>query len=261
MQEKITENNNDEGNNGSNKYISPEAEIAGDVTLGEYVKIGPGAVIEAGCEIEDGVEIRGKTIIGSNNYIARGALLGFAPQHLGYEGQPTKLIIGSNNYIGPRATLHRGTEERGHTLIGDGNYLAAYSHIAHDCLLADNIKIGEFSQLGGHVEIGSSTIIEAMVGLHQFVMLGRGTVITAQAKVNKDVPPYLKAGGHPARLQGTGNCPSSEVKLKISRAFELLCRSDCNTTQAVEKMQEEMDGPIITEFITFLQKSERGVCR
>ena len=245
----------------NNNYISPEAEIAEDVIIGDRVKIGPRAVIRPGCELESGVEIRGRTILGRNNYIARGALLGFAPQHLGYEDEPTKLIIGSNNYIGTRATLHRGTEERGRTVIGDGNYLAAYSHVAHDCLLADNIELGEFTQLGGHVEVGSSARIEAMVGLHQYVMLGRGAVIESQAKVNKDVPPYLRAGGHPAKLKGTGNCPSNEVKLKISRAFELLCRSDRNTSQAVEKMQEELSGPEITEFVTFLDKSERGICR
>lgn len=243
------------------RYISEQAEIAEDVSLGNFVKIGPEVVIKEGCEIGDNVEIRGRTYIGCNNYIGRGVLLGFAPQHLGYEDEPTKLIIGDNNFIGPRATLHRGTEERGKTVVGDGNHLAAFSHIAHDCLLADKIDIGEFTQLGGHVEIGGSSTVEAMVGLHQFVKLGRGSVVKAQSKVNKDVPPYLKAAGHPARLEGTGNCPTTEVKLKISRAFELLCRSSCNTSQALEKMQEELEGPEITEFVTFLENSERGICR
>ena len=90
------------------RYISPGAEIADDVILGEYVKIGPEVVIRENCEIEAGVEIRGRTIIGRNNYIARGALLGFAPQHLDYNEEATGLVIGDNNYIGPRCRVARG---------------------------------------------------------------------------------------------------------------------------------------------------------
>lgn len=241
--------------------ISPEADIAGDVKIGSGVIIGPEVTVRPGCEIAAGVEIRGSTYIGRDNYIDRGALLGFAPQHLGYEGEPTALVMGDNNYIGTRATLHRGTEERGETRIGDGNHLAACVHIAHDCLLGDNITIDEFTQLGGHIEIGSRTKIEALVGLHQYVKVGRGAVIEAQAKVNQDVPPFLRAAGHPARIRGTGNCPDSEVKLKMSRAFELLCRSNCNTSQALERIEDELEGPEVTEFVTFLRNSERGVCR
>ncbi|SDL66428.1 acyl-ACP--UDP-N-acetylglucosamine O-acyltransferase [Halarsenatibacter silvermanii] len=246
---------------GHRSLIDPEAEVAEDVELGEGVIIGPEVVIKEGTFISSGVEIRGDTYIGCNNYIDRGVLMGFQPQHLGYDDERTRLIIGNNNYIGTRATLHRGTEERGMTKIGDGNHLGTCVHIAHDCLLADNIRMEEFTQLGGHVEIGSHSQIGALTGIHQFVRLGSGSQVEPQAKVNQDVPPYLKAGGHPARLKGPGNCPDSEVKLQIARAFELLCRSDLNVSQAAKEIEANLDGAEITEFLTFLDSSDRGICR
>lgn len=241
--------------------IAPGAEIADDVSIAERVIIGPEVKIESGCIIAAEVEIRGKTTIGRNTRILTGALLGFPPQHREYEGKETTLVIGNSCQIGERVTIHRGTPEKGITRLGRGVRLGAFSHVAHDCLLGDGVRLGTLTQLAGLVEIGNNARLGNMVGVHQNVRIGSGAVIADHSKVNKDVPPYLKAVGHPAEITGTGNCPDAEARLMITRAYELICRSGLNTNQAREKIEKELSGPVITELLAFLDKSTRGICR
>ena len=241
--------------------IASGAKIADDVRVDDRVIIGPDVKIESGCIIATEVEIRGRTTIGRNTRISTGALLGFPPQHREHEGKRTKLVIGSSCLIGERATIHRGTSERGITRLGRGVRLGALAHVAHDCLLGDGVRLDTLTQLAGLVEIGNNAHLGNMVGVHQHVRIGSGAVVFDHAKINKDVPPYLKAAGQPAEITGTGNCPSTEARLMITRAYELLCRSGLNIKQARKKIKEELSGPAITELLAFLEKSSRGICR
>lgn len=241
--------------------IAPGAELAEDVSIDDGVIIGPEVKIESGCSIAAEVKIRGRTTIGRNTRISTGALLGFPPQHREYEGEETTLVIGSSCQIGERVTIHRGTAEKGITRLGRGVRLGALSHVAHDCLLGDGVRLGTLTQLAGLVEIGNNAHLGNMVGVHQQVRIGSGAVVVDHAKLNKDVPPYLKAAGHPAEITGTGNCPDTETRLMIVRAYELLCRSGLNTKQARKKIKEELSGPAITELLAFLDNSSRGICR
>ncbi|MGM0420886.1 MAG: acyl-ACP--UDP-N-acetylglucosamine O-acyltransferase [Bacillota bacterium] len=241
--------------------ISAEARVASDVAIGPGTIIGSGVVVEAGTVIEAEVEIQGRTHIGSNNHLARGALLGFPPQHAGYLGENTELTIGRDNYIGPRVTIHKGTSEGGSTIIGSGNHLAAFAHVAHDCLLGDGVKLGNNTQLAGHVEIGSDTIVGHRVGIHQFVRLGRGVEIVDFAKVIKDVPPFLRAEGHPAKIVGPGNCSRPELRLIMTKVYEYICHSGLNIGQAVKKIKSEFDGAEIVELAAFIESSSRGISR
>ena len=241
--------------------IASGAKIANDVRIDDRVIIGPEVKIESGCRIAAGVEIRGRTTIARNTRISTGALLGFPPQHRDYDGKDTVLVIASSCLIGERATIHRGTSERGITRLGRGVRVGALAHVAHDCLLGDGVRLGTLTQLAGLVEIGNNAHLGNMVGVHQQVKIGSGAVILDHSKIRKDVPPYIKVGGDPAEMIGTGNCPSTEAKLMITRAYELLCRAGLNISQAKEKIKEELTGPEIFELLAFLEKSSRGICR
>ncbi len=258
----IAKNNIDTSDsNQETSHISPEAEIAADVTLGHRVIIGPQVKIKEGCKIGDEVEIKGKTTLGPGTRVATGALLGFPPQHRRYDGEETTLVIGGNCNIGERSTINRGTAEKGITRLGRGVTLGALSHVAHDCRLGDGVEVGTLTQIAGLVEIGNNSSLGNAVGVHQKVMIGSGAVVVDHSKVSKDIPPYLKVTGHPARIVGTGNCPDSEVKLKITRAYELLCKAGLNTSQARDKIREELTGPEISELLVFMENSKRGICR
>ncbi|MGM0413981.1 MAG: acyl-ACP--UDP-N-acetylglucosamine O-acyltransferase [Bacillota bacterium] len=241
--------------------VSSEACLETGVKVGARVIIGPDVVIGKNTVIESDVEIIGNTFIGSDNHIGRGVLLGYPPQHSGYQGEPTQLKIGRDNYFGPGVTIHRGTVEKGETRIGSGNYIAAFAHVAHDCQLGDRINIGNNTQVAGHVEIGSEAEIGNQVGIHQFVRIGRSSILSSSSKVIKDLPPFLKAEGHPAKLSGLGNCPREELKLMMARAYEYICHSGLNISQSVEKIKSEFEAAEITELTAFIESSSRGICR
>mgnify|MGYP000108347380 CR=1 FL=1 len=241
--------------------VSSDAELEAGIKIGPRVMIGSDVVIGKDTVIEADVEIIGNTIIGSGNHIGRGVLLGYPPQHSGYQGEPTQLKIGRDNYFGPGVTVHRGTVEKGETKIGSGNYLAAFTHIAHDCQLGDRINIGNNTQVAGHVEIGSEARIGSQVGIHQFVRIGRASILSSSSKAIKDLPPFLKAEGHPAILSGLGNCPREELKLMMARAYEYICHSGLNISQSVKKIKSEFEAAEITEFTAFIESSSRGICR
>ena len=241
--------------------ISSEASISDGVKIGPRVIIGPDVVIEKNTVLEADVEIVGKTYIGSGNHIGRGVLLGYPPQHTGYQGEPTQLVIGSDNYFGPGVTVHRGTKDTGETRIGSGNYLSAFAHIAHDCQLGDRIRIGNNTQVAGHVEIGSEAEIGNQVGIHQFVRIGRASILKSSSKVIKDLPPFFKAEGHPAKLSGLGKCRGEEFKLIMARVYEYICYSGLNISQSIEKIKNEFKAAEITELIAFIENSSRGICR
>lgn len=241
--------------------ISTEASLSSGVKIGPRVMIGPDVVVGENTVIEADVEITGKTHIDSGNHIGRGVLLGYPPQHVGYQDEATQLIIGRDNYFGPGVTVHRGTKDTGETRIGSGNYISAFAHIPHDCQLGDRINIGNNTQVAGHVEIGSEAEIGSQVGIHQFVRIGRSSVLSSSSKVIKDLPPFFKAEGHPAKLSGLGKCPGEELKLIMARVYEYICYSGLNISQAVEKIKNEFKGAEITELIAFIESSSRGICR
>lgn len=241
--------------------ISSEASLGSGIKIGPRVMIGPNVVIGENTVIEADVEIIGKTFIGDGNHIGRGVLLGYPPQHTGYQNESTQLVIGRDNYFGPGVTVHRGTKDTGETRIGSGNYLSAFVHVAHDCQLGDGISIGNNTQVAGHVEIGSEAEIGNQVGIHQFVRIGRASILSSSSKVIKDLPPFFKAEGHPAKLSGLGKCPREELKLIMAKAYEYICYSGLNISQSVEKIKNEFEAVEITELTAFIESSSRGICR
>lgn len=255
---------------GRNTKIHPTALIDPRAELGEGVEIGPHCVVEKGCVIGDGtvlmagVIVHCESIIGKNNMIFPHAVLGGAPQDLGYKGQLTRLTIGNNNHIREFVTVNRATtKERGETIIGSNNYLMACSHVAHDCILGNNIVMANGVLLAGHVRVGDGAIISGAAAAHHFTTIGRFAYIGGLSKVKVDVPPYMVSEGDPAlprRCNEVGlrrNGFEEEVITALQAAFRHVFRSK----KPVSETLDELDPKGIEEvaiFKDFLQQKLHG---
>lgn len=173
------------------REVDPSACISKDVRIGAYSVIGPNVTIGPGNSVGNRVYIVGNTKIGSGNYIANGCVLGIMPQDLKYRGSNCMLVIGHNNRIGRNVTVHIGTEPGGFvTRIGDGNVFGEGAHVAHDCFVDSNTRIGVRTQLAGHILIQSGAVLGDLIGVHHFVTIGRYAYVGARTPVRRDVPPF-----------------------------------------------------------------------
>ncbi|MCK8824270.1 acyl-ACP--UDP-N-acetylglucosamine O-acyltransferase [Fuchsiella alkaliacetigena] len=249
--------------------IDPGAKIGKDVKIGPYSVIGEHVEIGEGTKIGSHVVIKGWTTLGQNNEIFTGASIGLQPQDQKFKGEKSYLFIGDNNTIREYATIHRGTEDGGgETKIGDDNLIMAYCHVAHDCQLGNEIIMSNAANLAGHVMIEDSAVIAGLSGIHQFVRIGKMAMVGAHSKVVKDVPPYVLVDGHPATVGGINvvglrrNGVTPELRQQIKRAYKCLYRSDLNISQAIDKMDQELDSSAeIEHFLRFLRNAQRGICR
>jgi UDP-N-acetylglucosamine acyltransferase len=249
--------------------ISPQAQIAADVQVGPFTVIAADVVIGAGTWIGPHVVINGPTRIGADNKIFQFASLGDAPQDKKYKGEPTLLEIGDRNVFRESVTVNRGTaHDRGVTHIGNDNLLMAYSHVAHDCHLGDQIVMANCATLGGHVEIGDWVIMGGLSAVHQFTKIGAHCFIAHNAAVTRDVPPYVMAVGRPAvphsvnseGLKRRGFTPAQV--LNIRRAYRLLYRSGLKLKVAMEELERlAVTQTEIRPFVEFLKRSERSIVR
>jgi len=249
--------------------ISPQAHIAADVDVGPFTVIGADVVIGAGTWIGPHAVINGPTRIGMHNKIFQFASLGDAPQDKKYAGEPTLLIIGDRNVFRESVTVNRGTtHDAGVTRIGNDNLLMAYSHVAHDCRLGDQIVMANCATLGGHVEIGDWVTMGGLSAVHQHTKVGAHCFIAHNAAVTRDVPPYVMAVGRPAvphsvnsvGLQRRGF--SAEQILNIRRAYRLLYRSGLKLKVATEELERVAETQAeIRPFVEFIKRSERSIVR
>jgi len=247
----------------SGARIAERVEIGPYSVIGEHVEIGSGTTIGAYTQIE------GWTQIGKNNTIYDEVSIGLPPQNLEYGGEKTFLYIGDNNVIREYVTIHRGTEEGGgETRLGNDNYLQAYSHVAHDCNLGNNITLSNSTNLAGHVMVENDAFLAPMVGIHQFVKIGQLARVCSHSKVIKDLPPYIMVEGHPAQVQGvnseglTKKGFSAGLEREIEKAYNILYRSDHNVSQAIDIMDQELQtSEEIEHLMRFLKSSTRGICR
>jgi UDP-N-acetylglucosamine acyltransferase len=249
--------------------ISPQAQLAPDVQIGAFSIIGADVVIGAGTWIGPHAVINGPTRIGANNKIFQFASLGDAPQDKKYNGEPTRLEIGDRNVFRESVTVNRGTtHDKGVTHIGDDNLLMAYSHVAHDCHLGNQIVMANCATLGGHVEIGDWVTMGGLSAVHQHTKVGAHCFIAHNAAVTRDVPPYVMAVGRPAvphsvnsvGLQRRGFTPAQI--LNIRRAYRLLYRSGLKLKAAIEQLETTAQTqPEIAPFVAFIKRSSRSIVR
>jgi UDP-N-acetylglucosamine acyltransferase len=182
--------------------IHPKAELHETVQVGPYAVIGEHVRIAAHTVVGAHVVIDGWTEIGEGNHIFPGAVVGTEPQDLKYSGAPSQVVIGRGNRIREFVTINRATNEGEATLIGDHNLLMAYTHVAHNCVIENQVVITNAVSLAGHIHIESQARIGGMVGIHQFTRIGRLAMVGAMSRVDRDVPPYMLVEGHPARIRG-----------------------------------------------------------
>lgn len=254
--------------------ISALAHIHPAATIGNNVKIDPFVVIDAGVIIGEGTHIMShavimkNTIVGSCCQIFPGAVLGAIPQDLKFDGEETFVEIGNNTTIRECVTVNRGTKDKWKTRVGSNCLLMAYSHIAHDCILGDNVIIANSVQLAGHVEIGDYAIIGGMAAAIQFSKIGAHTYIAGGTEVIKDVPPYIKAGRTPLSYVGVNSIGlqrrgfTSERINSILEIYRNIYMRGLNTTQATEFIEKELpETEEKTEILKFIRESKRGILK
>ena len=246
--------------------VDPTAQLDDDVEIGPYAIIGPSVRVGAGTRIMSHAVIVRDATIGERCEIHYGAVVGGDPQDKKYEGEHTVCMVGNDTVIREYATISRGTRALGRTQVGDGCLLMAYVHVAHDCQVGDGVILSNSVGLAGHVHIDDKAIVGGMSGIHQFTRVGAFAFVGGMAKVIKDIPPYVKADGVPARLYGLNNIGlqragfSPEVRAELRKAYRLFFRSDLNVHRALERAHAELAQlPEVQTFVRFIEASERGV--
>ncbi len=249
-------------------FIHPEAKIGKDVQIAPFVYIDKDVEIGDGCQIMSHATILSGARIGKNVRIFPGAVISAIPQDLKFKGEVTTAVIGDNTTIRECATVNRGTASKGTTIVGSNCLIMAYSHIAHDCKLGNNIIIGNASQIAGEVVIDDWAILSGSVLVHQFSHIGSHVIIQGGSRVGKDVPPYITAGRDPLSYAGLNLVGlrrrgfSNDQIRDIQEIYRVLYQSGLNTTQATEKIISEIsDSAEKDVVVTFLKSAERGIIR
>mgnify|MGYP001572290192 CR=1 FL=1 len=249
-------------------YVNPEAKIANNVVIEPFVTIHKNVEIGEGTWIGSNVTIMEGARIGKNCKIFPGAVISAIPQDLKFEGESTTVEIGNNTTIRECVTINRGTIANNKTVIGKNCLLMAYSHVAHDCELGDNVIIGNGTQIAGEVKIADFAILSGLVAVHQFVNIGSHVMISGGSLVRKDVPPYTKAGREPLSYEGVNSIGlrrrgfSSEKIGEIQEIYRNLYLRGLNNSKAIIKIETEM--PATQErdvIISFIRASDRGVMK
>ena len=249
------------------KEIHPEAQIAKDVQIDSGCRIEKDVVIGSGTTIARGTIINNGVRIGEKNEVHPYAVIGDTPQDKSLKKKTGKVIIGDFNVIREFTTIHLpvGEEE---TSIGNENYLMAYSHVAHNCKIGNNVLLVNGATLGGFVEVEDFAYISAFVLVHQWVRIGAYSIIGGGFRIIKDLIPFAMAAGSPLRVvsynsRGLRKNGFSDERINdIKKAFRILFRSKLNTNQAVEKLKEEFkDNQDIVSIIDFINQSKRGIVK
>ena len=241
---------------GNNIEIGPYAIIQDDVEIGNECKIGPHVGIYDGARIGNGVKI------------FQGASISNLPQDLKYAGDTTYLYIGDNTVIREFAALHKGTTATRKTTIGSNCLLMAYTHVAHDCSVGNNVIISNAVQIAGHVHIEDTVIIGGLSAVHQFCKIGQHAMVGGGGMANMDVPPYCLASGYPARYMGLNivglrrrNFSNQDIEA-IKDAYWIYFNSGLLHTAALQQIKDKYsDHPLVKNIIEFISTSERGVLR
>ncbi|MCX5760265.1 MAG: acyl-ACP--UDP-N-acetylglucosamine O-acyltransferase [Gemmatimonadetes bacterium] len=252
--------------------IHPTAIVDDGAVLGADVQVGPGAIIGPRCTVGDGCVIAAHAVLEENVRLGQevkigiGTVLGSLPQDLKFKGEETWVEVGDRTTIREYSTINRATAQSYRTTVGKDCFLMSYVHVAHDCHIGDGVIISNATQLAGHVTIEERAIISGVLAVHQFARIGRFSFIGGMSRVNKDVPPYVKAVGNPIKLYGLNsiglqrNGFSPEVIMELKKAYRLFFRSELNITQALEQARRDLAmSPEVQSFVDFVEASQRGI--
>ena len=249
--------------------VDPRARIADDVSVGAYSVIGAEVEIDAGSSVGSHTTVEGPTRIGRDNHIGSHAAIGGDPQDKKYHGERSELVIGDGNTIREFVTLNRGTGDGGGvTRIGDHNWIMAYVHVAHDCIVGSHIVLANKSTLAGHVEVGDHVVLGGFSGVHQFCKIGAHAFAAMYAAINRDVPPFVYAAGQFAVPRGVNaeglkrRGFSAERIAAIKRAYRTLYMSGKTLSEASAALQEQARASEdVRAMLDFIERSERALVR
>ena len=249
-------------------YIHPDAKIHPSVVIDPFVTIDRNVEIGEGTRIASNVTILEGVRIGKNCNIFPGAVIGAIPQDLKFKGEDTLAIIGDNTTLRECVTVNRGTAAKGKTVVGNNCLIMAYSHIAHDCVVGDNVIISNATQVAGEVQIDNFAVIGGGTLIHQFCHIGPHVMIQGGALVNKDIPPYVKAGREPIAYAGINSIGlrrrsfTNEQIRDIQEIYRYLYLSGYNNSDAVERIEAELPATKERdEIIMFVRNSQRGIIK
>lgn len=249
-------------------YIHPDAKIARNVVIEPFVTIDKNVEIGEGTWIGPNVTIMEGARIGKNCKIFPGAVVSAVPQDLKFQGEDTLAIIGDNTTLREYVTVNRGTSAKGKTVIGKNCLIMAYCHVAHDCILGNNIIISNSTQLAGEVVVDDFAILSGGILVHQFTHIGSHVMVQGGSKINKDIPPYITAGRDPISYAGVNSIGlrrrgfTNEQIRDIQEVYRYVYMKGMNTTHAIERIMAEMPASAERdEILLFIKNSPRGIVK
>lgn len=255
-------------------YIHDTAVVHPGARIGKNVEIGPYAVIDENVEIGEGTKIgahvlvTGWTSIGKDCVLYHGSTVGEEPQDLKFAGEKSYVFIGDRTKIRECATVHRATGDEEETRIGSDCLLMAYTHVAHNCIVGNNVIMSNAATLAGHVIVEDRAVIGGLTGVHQFVKIGRNAMVGGASKIVQDVVPYTIVDGHPAKVSGLNSVGISRAGIaidsrrNIKQAYKILYRSGLSLAQAISMIEQEVDScDEVEHLLRFLRNADRGICR
>lgn len=252
----------------STAIIDPTATIGENCQIGPYCVLGAGVELGPECWLQHHVSISGPSRIGAKNRFFAFSSIGQQTQDLKYVGEPTYLVVGDGNTFREFVTVHRGTAPGSVTRIGNSGNFLAYSHIAHDCVVGNNVIFSNNGTVAGHVEVGDYAVIGGLTAIHQFCRIGAFALTGGCSKIVQDVPPFMIADGNPAKVRSYNKVAlerhgfSEESHRAIKEAYRLIYRSALNLQQAVEQIRSDLpETPELAQLVAFVTSSPRGIIK
>lgn len=255
--------------------IHPTAIVEDGAVLGKDVAVGPFSYVAShtslgdNCQLGPHVTILPYTTLGKGCRVHAGAVLGDVPQDFAFDASTVSYtVIGDGCILREGVTIHRGTHPGTETTVGDSCLLMANSHLGHNCRVGNRVIMANGALAGGYVEIGDRAFLSGNVAVHQFVRIGRLAMLAGGGMLTKDLPPFCMTQSSTTnailRLNQVGLRRagfSSEDCLLLKQAFKLLFTSGLSTPTAVDKLRHNFDSPLTAEIVTFIEQSQRGICR
>jgi UDP-N-acetylglucosamine acyltransferase len=252
----------------SSAVVSPKAQIGNDVFIGPNTIIEDDVIIGDGCRVASSVLLASGAQLGRNVKISHGAVIGTQPQDLKFGGETTQAKIGDNTVIREYVTINRGTKAHGETSVGSDCFIMAYAHVAHDCIVGNNVILANSVNMAGHVEIQDWVTIGGIVPIHQFVKIGAHCMIGGGFRVPQDICPFSLVGGYPIKVVGINSIGLRRRGFSVERIrileqmFKLLFFSSLNTSQALERIDAEIEkNADVRQVLDFIAKSDRGIIK
>lgn len=248
--------------------VDPGAEVGADADIGPYCVVGPHVRIGAGARLMAHVFMDGWTTLGPGCTVFPFASLGTQTQDLKYKGGTPRVEIGEKTTLREYVTVNAATSDGDVTRIGARCHIMAYAHIAHDCCVGSDVIMANCATLAGHITVEDQAIIGGLCGVHQFVRIGRMSIIGGCSKVTQDVPPFMMADGHPLEIHGINSVGlkrrgvGEEVQRQMKNAYRILYREGLSTSQALQRLEAEPGrAPEIEDLMEFIRHSQRGIVR